>query len=220
MPKGVPHKSEEDRAEARRAAKKRWRDQNRERHREICRDWYHANKERALATTAAWSQLNPERKREHARRYEAKNPERNKQQRGDRKAIWARYVEKNLEKLRASRRAHQARRRSDPVNRIFDTFSRRFRHVMAGTARSSVKALGYTSEELRSHIEAQFEPGMSWENYGEWHVDHKRPVSSFKLPEQMLECWALSNLRPLWAPENLKKHARWEDDNCPGPLQP
>jgi len=48
---------------------------------------------------------------------------------------------------------------------------------------------------------------MSWDNYGEWHVDHKRPCASFdlsKLKEQRV-CFHYMNLQPLWAAENLSK---------------
>lgn len=71
--------------------------------------------------------------------------------------------------------------------------------------------LGYDPALLVPHIESQFEGWMTWENYGtEWHIDHRRPIASFDLPAQIRECWALSNLRPLRAIENLRKGARWE----------
>jgi hypothetical protein len=79
---------------------------------------------------------------------------------------------------------------------------------MASTARASIRDLGYSVDELRSHIAGLFLNGMCWENYGEWHIDHRRPVSSFTLPEQVRECWALTNLQPLWAADNLKKGSR------------
>jgi len=50
---------------------------------------------------------------------------------------------------------------------------------------------------------------MTWANYGEWHIDHKRPISSFNIVsvdcKEFGECWALENLQPLWADENLRK---------------
>lgn len=70
-------------------------------------------------------------------------------------------------------------------------------------------ALGYTVEELRAHLEAQFVKGMSWGNASEWHIDHIRPLSSFDIREigddEFRACWALSNLRPLFATDNIKK---------------
>ena len=48
---------------------------------------------------------------------------------------------------------------------------------------------------------------MSWDNYGEWHIDHIRPMASFNLQEQeeQLKCCHYTNLQPLWAEENLRK---------------
>jgi hypothetical protein len=52
--------------------------------------------------------------------------------------------------------------------------------------------------------------GMSWDSYGEWHVDHVRPCSLFDQRDavQFAECWALSNLQPLWAEDNVRKGNR------------
>jgi hypothetical protein len=66
--------------------------------------------------------------------------------------------------------------------------------------------LGYSALELKEHIENQFKEGMSWENWGEWHVDHKKPVSSFDKSEKISIINSLDNLQPLWAKENLIKH--------------
>jgi hypothetical protein len=75
--------------------------------------------------------------------------------------------------------------------------------------RSTFELLGYGIEELMSHLEKQFTEGMSWENYGEWHVDHIIPMSSFEFEstecEGFKECWLLSNLQPLWGEDNLIK---------------
>lgn len=67
--------------------------------------------------------------------------------------------------------------------------------------------LGYGPRELRSHLEALFQPNMGWHNCSEWHVDHIKPVSAF-LAEGVTSpaiISALSNLRPLWKLENLRK---------------
>lgn len=74
------------------------------------------------------------------------------------------------------------------------------------------KILGYTRFDLIKHIEKQFTKGMSWDNYGEWHIDHIIPVSvllSQGVTEpNKINC--LSNLRPLWAGDNLSKGAKVE----------
>jgi hypothetical protein len=77
--------------------------------------------------------------------------------------------------------------------------------------------VGYTRDDLVAHIEALFEPGMSWGNFGEWHIDHRRPVASFTFAStddpEFRACWALTNLRPQWASLNISKGAKWD-----GPL--
>ena len=72
--------------------------------------------------------------------------------------------------------------------------------------------LGCSWEEFVVHIERQFLPGMTWGNRSKWHIDHIVPRSSFSYssPEDddFRACWALTNLRPLWAIENIRKNAK------------
>jgi hypothetical protein len=79
--------------------------------------------------------------------------------------------------------------------------------------------LGYSVDELRDHLESKFQEGMTWDNYGQWHVDHKIPLSVFNY--ETSECldfkkaWSLSNLQPLWALDNYRKTDRLNE-----PFQP
>jgi len=70
--------------------------------------------------------------------------------------------------------------------------------------------VGYSLDTLIKHLEKQFTKGMTWENYGIWHVDHKIPLNVFNYTksehEDFKKCWALENLQPLWAFDNLSKH--------------
>jgi hypothetical protein len=75
----------------------------------------------------------------------------------------------------------------------------------------SFSLVGCSVEFLRRYIEAKFETGMSWDNYGEWHVDHIRPCASFDLSdkEQVIQCFNWRNLQPMWASENIIKGANY-----------
>lgn len=75
--------------------------------------------------------------------------------------------------------------------------------------------LGYTREQLMDRLESQFKDGMSWKNYGDWHIDHIIPVSWFINNDKFdpKEINALSNLQPLWADENFAKGAFVDDGN-------
>lgn len=70
--------------------------------------------------------------------------------------------------------------------------------------------LGCGWEEFKAHIEALFQLGMTWENYGSWHIDHRLPCASFNLldPEQQKICFHFTNLQPLWMRDNLSKGAK------------
>lgn len=74
--------------------------------------------------------------------------------------------------------------------------------------------LGYTPGQLKEHLDSLLADGMTWENYGEWHVDHIKPINAFIkegiTSPQLIN--ALSNLQPLWAVDNLVKGASWHGD--------
>ncbi len=72
--------------------------------------------------------------------------------------------------------------------------------------------VGCSQQALLDHIEANFCPGMSWVNRHLWHIDHVRPCASFDLKDtaQQRLCFHYSNLRPMWAADNMMKGARME----------
>jgi hypothetical protein len=65
--------------------------------------------------------------------------------------------------------------------------------------------VGCSTEFLKEHLQSQFKNGMSWDNYGSWHIDHIIPLSSAKTTEEFNKLCHYSNLQPLWASENLSK---------------
>ena len=68
------------------------------------------------------------------------------------------------------------------------------------------------NKDLKLHLESLFIDGMSWENWGEWHIDHKIPVSKFDKETPMSIVNNLNNLQPLWALDNLSKSNKIEND--------
>jgi hypothetical protein len=70
--------------------------------------------------------------------------------------------------------------------------------------------IGCSIERLRQHLEAKFTDGMTWDNHGEWHIDHIKPCAAFDLTceRQQRECFNYTNLQPLWAVDNLTKGAK------------
>jgi len=72
--------------------------------------------------------------------------------------------------------------------------------------------IGCSVEELKTHIESTWQPGMSWDNYGVhgWHIDHRVPCAVFDQSDdtQVKACWNWTNLQAMWAEDNLKKGAK------------
>lgn len=102
-----------------------------------------------------------------------------------------------------------------PRNKAARSLRSRLWDALKG-AHNSTKAvglLGCSIEFFMEYIAAQFIEGMTWDNYGAWHLDHRRPCASFDLTDttQQGECFHYSNLQPLWATDNLRKGAKWID---------
>lgn len=67
--------------------------------------------------------------------------------------------------------------------------------------------IGCSITHLLNHIQIQFQPGMTWDNYGEWHIDHIKPCAAYDLSDPLHQrlCFHYTNLQPLWAADNLRK---------------
>ena len=75
--------------------------------------------------------------------------------------------------------------------------------------------LGCSKEEFILYFQAKFKEGMTWENQGEWHIDHIKPCALFNLlnEDEKKKCFHYTNLQPLWASENLSKGCKYVDEN-------
>ena len=111
---------------------------------------------------------------------------------------------------------HIRKRNTDINFKLKHNIRTRLRKAIKNRDISLLKATDCSIEYLKKHLESQFQPGMSWENYGEWHIDHIIPLSSFNLEnrEELLKACHYTNLQPLLAEENLSKgdKIRYEDD--------
>jgi hypothetical protein len=73
------------------------------------------------------------------------------------------------------------------------------------------KILGCSYDEFKSYIESLFEYGMSWENYPNWHLDHRTPISWAKTEEDIIKLNHYTNFQPKWAFDNLSKGNKYSD---------
>lgn len=129
-----------------------------------------------------------------------------------RKEYLREYREKNIEKIRERKRNYEKNRKdNDPLYKLIANFRTAIYTVLKENNMNKYghyfDILQYSPEELANHLEKQFTDGMTWENYGEWHVDHIMPCASFDLsdPVQQRTCFRWTNLQPLWAADNIRK---------------
>ena len=120
----------------------------------------------------------------------------------------------NVDKWRKTKRDYERNRKaSDPLYKLISNFRTAIYTVLKENNITKFghyfDILQYTPEELINHLEKQFTEGMTWENYGMWHVDHKLPITSLEIQEigdgEFMDCWSLENLQPMWGDENIKK---------------
>ena len=138
--------------------------------------------------------------RQRARRWYLENHETVK----ERSKIWK---TQNPDLLLASRKKEAEKRKSNASFKVKCFMRECLRRTMVNKTCTTERIIGYTKSELVAHIQSLFAGGMSWENYGEWEIDHIVPISWF--------LWAgvndpkvinkLTNLQPLWSAENKKK---------------
>ncbi len=95
-----------------------------------------------------------------------------------------------------------------PTERIRRVVARAFKRLSQLKYANTEAILGCSYQEALKHFESLFVEGMSWDNYGEWHVDHIRPLASFTEVDIHLAN-RIENLQPLWAEDNIKKSDRY-----------
>lgn len=109
----------------------------------------------------------------------------------------------------AKRNHEKNRREEDPFYRLRQNLRGRayfaFRNNGYTKDSSTYNLIGCEYEYLKKHIESQFTEGMSWDNYGEWHIDHIYPISKARDVAHLKQLCHYTNLQPLWAKENIKK---------------
>ncbi len=195
-------------------------------------EWRRNNKDKVAAANKKWREANPERAREFQKSWQQRNQDHVRQKRKEyydnNKELYADHGIKRRERNPGSDKKYYERRKENRPGEI----ARYARHrlatdlnfkikvylrnrvraaMLAGSkAGSAVEDLGCTIDQFKAHIASRFADGMSWENYGEWHLDHVVPLARFDLTirDEFLKAAHYTNYQPLWALENLRKGAK------------
>jgi hypothetical protein len=196
---------------------RKYRQNNKEAIAEANKKYYHKNKEHLKESMKEYRQNSKETVKEYWKEYYQKNKE----------AIAEaskKYYQKNKERMAEYCKEYRK-------NKYSTNLDYKFRHLLRSAlyrnlkryliketnpefsyTKASSSLLGCTVEELKTHIENQFEDGMTWENWAHdgWHLDHIIPCSSFDLTKkkEQKKCFHYTNLQPLWAEDNLSKSSK------------
>lgn len=195
----------------RNAINAKWKKENAEKHRAINKAWKENNRERTRQTNRALYIRTQEYRRAHYREYYQENKE-HICQKNDK------WKKDHPERVRELQRITGQRIRSTVYGRLNAAMGSEIWRVLkrAKQGKKWQILVGYTTLDLKSHLEKLFQPGMTWDNYGEWEIDHVIPKSRLKYnsPEDanFRICWGLKNLQPLWKPHNRRKYNRLDED--------
>ena len=121
------------------------------------------------------------------------------------------WKKENRDKINPIRNNYDKKKRKTNINfKILCNLRSRISNALKrnNKSKTTMKLIGCSVKQLKQHLEKQFKVGMTWNNYGKWHVDHIRPCASFDLskPKEQYKCFHYTNLQPLWAKENLEKN--------------
>lgn len=119
------------------------------------------------------------------------------------------YRKRNSLKIKEYKKAWEILHKDDPLFKIKRNLRRRVHHALQGNrkANRTFELIGCTPEFFKNYISSLFTKGMSWNNYGKWHIDHIKPCFTFDLSDsdQQRICFHYTNQRPLWAEDNLSR---------------
>lgn len=190
---------------------------------EIAKRYYEKHKAECLERSKQYREAHKDEKKVwHQKYYQEHKDEYNEYQR--------KYREEHKEELNEKRRKYreihkdnkdvkreaEKRRLTDPIYKfkhgIRIAISRSFTRCGQKKSERTEQILGCTIEEFRNYIESKFQEGMSFDNYGEWHLDHIKPLALADTKEDVIKLCHYTNFQPLWAEDNLMKGCKVIDN--------
>jgi hypothetical protein len=192
---------------------KRYRENNRKARAESQKRYELKNIEKIKNYRSEYYLEHKDEKAEYTHNYYLKNKDVRTKQISEWRLKNLKRIQERRNKNKEKRNKQEKLRRETDVNyKLTSILRNRLRNALIGVGtklKRTLELLGCSVEFLKKHLESQFKEGMNWDNYGlyGWHVDHIKTCYSFDLskPKQQRECFHYSNLRPLWAKDNLSR---------------
>lgn len=204
--------------------RKEWGETNKNKIKIYAKAYCKVNRGKLRAYSKAYCETNRDKLRVRGRAYYNANKDKARAYRKANKEKKEAYLKANKNKISAQHKIYhegnkekrnaflKEKRKTDLKFKLNGNISEAIRKSLKGNKKGVhwEGLVGYTIEKLKKYLERQFVNGMSWLNYGKWHIDHKIPISVFNFTDpkhsDFKRCWALKNLQPLWAHDNSVKH--------------
>ena len=170
---------------------KKWREANKDK----IKAYRDANKDKEKELSKKWREANKDNIKEYSKAYYESNKDNIKE-----------YKKANRDKINEYQKK---RLKKDSLFKLRRNLSTRLWSAIKNKGYSkntkTADTLGCSWEFLKDYLEAQFIDGMNWDNYGEWHIDHIKPLASAETEQDVYDLNHYTNLQPLWAEDNLSK---------------
>ena len=181
----------------------------------IRREYYKNNKDKLLENKRKWAEKNVSKIKNYSKKYYNDNLDNKRDQWNHRSRENRKKCENKLKFREYFRKYHYDRRLKDNLYRLKGDIRSRILAIFKKTTHKKTSRIrdiiGCSFEELKVHLESQFQQGMSWENRHLWHIDHIMPVSMAKTYDEVVRLNHYKNLRPLWAYDNQSKGNKTPD---------
>ena len=190
-------------------------------HKKYWLKWYKKNKKRYILLKKLYREKNKQKIKKQVHKYYIEHKEEitkkskyylenHKKQRN---VYLKKYRLLNKQKLKIYKTNYEKNKRHNDIGyRLASYLRTRIWNVLRGNnkSKSTIKLIGCSIVQLKQHLQSKFTKGMSWSNYGKWHIDHIRPCASFDLskPKEQYKGFNYKNLQPLWAEDNLRKRRK------------
>lgn len=170
------------------------------------KEYYEKNKEIIIESAKKRKIQNLEKIRDYNKQYRKNNSD-------SEKIRWKEYYENDKKELiNKSVINSLEKRKKYPIERLKHNVRSRLREYLykkdIPKQNKTFDIVGCSPLFLKEHLENKFTEGMSWENYGKWHIDHIVPLSSAKTEEELYKLCHFTNLQPMWALDNIKKGSK------------
>jgi hypothetical protein len=186
--------------------------QNKDGFRPSCKDcikkYQEANRDAKIEYLKRYKELNKNILSIKNKEYRERNKEKIKNWKEENKSYFKKYRQENKDKVR---NYMNKRNREEPIFRFKNNVRRLILHSFKRGKKNFKKTdkteqiLGCTIDFFMNYISLQFEKRMDFNNHGKWHIDHIIPLSTAKTKDDVIRLNHYTNLRPLWAKENISK---------------